>query len=109
MVVECYASLAAMDTHIDRMFSVSQQPTDFYNCQRSQLDTLTLYLTSVDSFNTAVGHASICRTHTHLLLSSKDTHTSLYSSLHPDTALQPNLDAYYIGKVEERHRAEIEV
>ena len=51
MVVECYASVAAMDTHIDRMLSMSRQPTAFCNCQRSQPDTLTLCLTSIDSFN----------------------------------------------------------
>lgn len=56
MVVECYASVVA---HIDQMLSVSQQPTAFYNCQHSQRDILTLYLTSIDSFNTAVGHTSI--------------------------------------------------
>lgn len=69
LLVECYASVAAVDTHIDRMFSVSQQPRAFYNCQRSQLDTLTLCLTSMHSFNTAARHSFIYaeHTHTHLL------------------------------------------
>lgn len=67
MVVECNASGAA---HTDQMFPMSQQP--FYNCQHSQRGILTLYLTSIDSLNTAVGHTSTYRTHT---CSAVDTHT----------------------------------
>lgn len=68
MEVECYASDAAMDTRIDRMPSVSWRPAALDNCQRNRLDTLTLCLTSIDSFNTAAGaHLYTQDTHTHLL------------------------------------------
>lgn len=62
MVAECYASVAA---RIDQMLSVSRQPAAFCNCQHSRRDILTLCLTSIHSFNTAEGHASMYRAHTH--------------------------------------------
>ncbi len=107
MVVECYASVAAVDTHIDRMLSVSQQPTAFSNCQHGQHDTLTLCLTSIDSFNAAVGHTSICRTHTHTCSAvgtQWDTHTSCYTPWHC-TSTQPGcVERGWKGETGQKYR-----